>query len=87
MSPSLYGIALRKVRHDSAGERFVIVRRRGAEGWQIADEVGEVDGEAAWAVLADHGMLPERIALLLDHARERFTPPADLCASPTSRAS
>lgn len=87
MSSCLYGVALRKVRHDSAGERFVIMRRRGTEGWLIADEFGEVDGEAAWAILADHGLLPERIAVALDHARERFTPPADLGVSPTSQAS
>lgn len=88
MSPCLYGIALRKVRHDgAAGERFVIMRRRGTEGWLIADEFGEIDGEAAWGVLADHGLLPERIALLLDDARGRFTPPPDAGVSPDSRAS
>jgi hypothetical protein len=86
MSPSLYGIALRKVRHDAVGERFVIMRRRGTDGWLIADEFGEVDGEAAWGILADHGLLAERIALLLDDARERFTPP-DAGVSPASRAS
>jgi hypothetical protein len=76
MPPRFYGIALRKVRHDAAGERFVLIRRDRAGAWRIAAEYGELDGEAAWAALADHGLWSERIALLLDHARERYLPAA-----------
>ena len=75
MPPRFSGIALRKVGHDSSGERFVIVRRDGTGKWHEAVEVGELDGEAAWAALADHGLWSERIAMMLDEARTRFGRP------------
>jgi hypothetical protein len=75
MSPRFYGIALRKVRHDAAGERFVVILRDRAGSWRVATDYGDLDGEAAWATLADHGLWSERIALLLDDARERFGSP------------
>jgi hypothetical protein len=75
MSPRFFGITLRKVRHDAHGERFVVVLRNRAGDWRVAEEFGELDGEAAWAALADHGLWSERIAQMLDVARARFRPP------------
>jgi hypothetical protein len=75
MAPRFSGIALRKLRHDANGERFVVVLRSRTGEWRVADEYGELDGEAAWGVLADHGLWSERIALILDDARARFRPP------------
>ena len=75
MPPRFSGITLRKVRHDADGERFVVVLRNRAGDWQVARELGELDGEAAWAVLANHGIWSERIALILDDARARFRRP------------
>jgi hypothetical protein len=62
--------------HDVGGERFVIMLRNGLGEWRVAAEFGELDGEAAWTVLADHGLWSERIALMLDAARARFQPNA-----------
>jgi hypothetical protein len=75
MSPRFSAIALRKVRHDGDGERFVILVRNHTGEWRVAQERGEMDGESAWAALADHGLWAERIALILDDARARFRPP------------
>ena len=75
MSSRFSGIALRKVRHDANGERFVVILRDSGGLWRIADEYGEFDGETAWAVLADHGLWSERIGVILDDARGRFRPP------------
>ena len=76
MPPRFSGIGLRKVGHDASGERFVIVRRDDSGKWGVAVDVGELDGEAAWAALANHGLWSERIAMMLDEARERFGRPS-----------